>query len=153
MALEPWWCGLAIGCGGGALSGDLIGQHLLDAIAFWSGQGCELFNACLGSVPWHKCPRGCSRSFREDLYLVPVTFLGMLPPSEICKRYCPFPLAGCPWEALILLCFSGTWNVCEESRDSVWFLAGSVHRSCLWADTARKHVQAPRPVQSLMRSC
>lgn len=34
MALELWWCGLAIAGGGGALPGDLIGQHLLDAIAF-----------------------------------------------------------------------------------------------------------------------
>lgn len=44
------------GVGGGALPGDLIGQHLLNSIEFWSGQDCELFNACLGSVPWHQCP-------------------------------------------------------------------------------------------------
>lgn len=28
VALEPWWCGLARRCGGGALPGDLIGRHL-----------------------------------------------------------------------------------------------------------------------------
>lgn len=92
--LELRWCGLAGSHRGGALPGALIGQHLLCSIESWSGQGCELFNAYLGSVPWLECPRGCSRSFRKDLYLMLVTFLGPLPPSEICKRYHPFPPAG-----------------------------------------------------------
>lgn len=80
-----------------------------------------------------------------------VTFLGMLPPSEICERYCPFPLASCLWEAFILLSFTGTWSDCEESIDWVWFLAGSFYRSCSRADKASEHLQAPRPVQSLMQ--
>lgn len=87
---EPWWCGLARRCWGGALPGDMIGQHLLCATESWSGQGCELFNAYLGSVPWHEGLRGCSPSFREDIYLVLVTVSGTLPPREICKRYCLF---------------------------------------------------------------
>lgn len=82
VALEPWWCGLARRHGGGAPPASLIGQHLLSPIESWSGQGCELFNAYLGSVPWHECPRGCGHSLREDLYLVPVTFSGTLPPPE-----------------------------------------------------------------------
>lgn len=60
------------------------------SIESWSGQGCELFNAYLSSIPWHECPGGCSCSFREHLYLMLVTFLGMLPPSEICERECLF---------------------------------------------------------------
>lgn len=111
-------CGLAMGRGGGALLGHLIGQHLLDSIAFWSGQGCELFNACLGSVPWHKCPQGCRRSSREDLCLVLVTLLGTLPPPKMRKRDLCLPRAGSPQEALVLLCFLGTWSVCEESRET-----------------------------------
>lgn len=140
------------GIGGRALPGDLIGQHLFNSIEFWSGQGCELFNACLGSVPWHQCPQGCSHSFREDLYLVLVTFLGTLPPCEICKRYCPFLLAGFSWEVLVLLCFSRTWSVCEEGRDWVWFVASSFNRSCLWADKGREHPQTPGPVQNLLQT-
>lgn len=151
MALELLWCGLAIGRGGGALPGGLIGQQLLDSIEFWSGQGCELFNACFGSVPWHECPQGCSHSFREALYLVLVTFLGMLPYSSIRKRHCPFPLASCLWGDLILLCFSGTWSVCEESSEWVWFLVGFFRRSCAWADKAGTTCRSPRPVRGLGR--
>lgn len=88
--LEPWWRGLARRCWGGALPGGLIGQHLLYPTESWSAQGCELFNAYLGSVPWHKGLRGCSPGFREDVYLTLVTVLGTLPPCEICKRYCLF---------------------------------------------------------------
>lgn len=79
-----------------------------------------------------------------------VTLLGTLPPCEICKRYCPFPLAGFSWEVLVWLCFSRTWTVCEEGRDWVWFIACSFNRSCLWADKGREHLQAPEPVQNLM---
>lgn len=73
-----------------------------------------------------------------------VTFMGTLPPSEIRKRDCPFPPAGCLWEAVILLCFSGTWSVCEESRDWVWFLVVSIHGSCSWAGEAREYLQKPQ---------
>lgn len=119
---------------------------------FWSGWGCELFNARLGSVPWHKCPQSCSRSSREDLYLVLVTFLDTVPPPKIRKRYCHLPLAGSLREALILLCFPGTWSVCEESRDWVWSLAVSLHRSCPWAVKTRGQPQAQARV-SLIQLC
>lgn len=124
------------------------------------------------SAPWNSGPVGAVNCLMHALALSPGTsapkaaatalerictlcrsllWACCLPGRYVRATDCPVPPAGCSRGAS--LCSSGTCSVCEESRGWGGCPAGSLHRRCLWADGAREHLQAPRPVQTLLQSC